>query len=71
MIKNISRLESIIENKVGHFLLDSDTPIHIAKEMLFQFLKYIGQIEDAARAQQDQSETVDKPVQVEELPKSE
>ncbi len=53
MLKNLARFESIIEGKVGHFLLDHDTPIAIAKEMCVQFLKYIGQVEDAARAQQE------------------
>ena len=53
MLKNIARLESVVENRVGHFLLDNDTPIHIAKEMLFQFIAFLGKIEDAAKAQQE------------------
>jgi len=53
MLKNISRLESIVNGKTGHLYLDSDTPLVIVKEMLFQFQKYIGQIEDNAKAQQE------------------
>lgn len=53
MLKNIVKLEHIIEEKVGHFLCDNDTPIPAAKEMLLQFLKYIGQIEDNIKAQQE------------------
>jgi len=52
MLKNLSQLEHIIENKVCRFICDNDTPIHIAKEALFQFQRYIGQIEDAAKQQQ-------------------
>ncbi len=53
MLKYIAKYESTVEGKVGHFLLDHDTPICVAKEMAFQFLKYLGQIEDQARAQQE------------------
>ena len=53
MLKNISQLKSIIEGKEGTFHCDMDTPIHIVKEMLFQFQKYIGKIEDAFIAQQE------------------
>ncbi len=52
MIKNIVKFEYLIEGKVGHFLLDHDTPVQIAKEMAFQFIKYLGQLEDQAKAQQ-------------------
>lgn len=53
MIKNLARLECVIEGKVGHFLLDHDASIAVAKEMCLQFLKYLGQIEDAAKAQME------------------
>ena len=61
------RLEHIIEGKVGHFLLDHDTPLPIAKEMLFQFLKYLGQIEDNVKAQQGTQETPVEQVSQEEI----
>lgn len=57
MLKNICRLESKIEDKVGHFFVDHDTPLHIVKEMLFQFQKYVGQIEDYARKQETEKQS--------------
>lgn len=54
MLKNISRLESVVNGKTGHFYVDNDTPLPIVKEMLFQFQKYIGQIEDHVRSQEEE-----------------
>ncbi len=54
MLKNISRLESIVEGKVGHFFVENDAPLHAVKEMLFQFQKYVGHVEDAVKSQQAQ-----------------
>lgn len=51
MLKNLCQIEHEIENKVCRFICDNDTPIHIIKESLFQFQRYIGQAEDAAKAQ--------------------
>lgn len=67
MLKNLSQLEHVIEDRICRFICDNDTPIHIAKEALFQFQKYIGQIEDAAKSQQEQSEKKVEPI--EEPPK--
>jgi hypothetical protein len=55
MLKNLVRLESVVENRIGHFYLDNDTPLPIVKEMLFQFQKYIGQLEDSVKKQQEQN----------------
>lgn len=52
MLKNLSGLECLVDNKKGHFVCENDTPLHVAKEMMFQFLKYIGQVEDSVKAQQ-------------------
>lgn len=52
MIRNFSRLESVIGDKVGHLFLDHDTPIAIVKEMLFEFLTYVGNVEAQIKAQQ-------------------
>lgn len=46
------RLEHTVEGKIGHFLCENDTPLPSVKEMLFEFVKYIGQIEDNVKAQQ-------------------
>jgi hypothetical protein len=52
MLKNLSQLEHIIEGKAFRFICENDAPIHFVKEALFQFQKYIGQVEDYAKAQQ-------------------
>ena len=52
-MKTIARLEAIVEGKVGHFMLDHDTNIAAAKEMLFQFGAYLAQIEANVKAQQE------------------
>ena len=56
MLKNIARLESVIGSRVGHFLLDNDTPINIAKAMCEQFMNYLQQLEDQIKIQQDQAQ---------------
>jgi hypothetical protein len=40
----------------GHFYLDNDTPTEVVKEMLFQYGKYIGQIEDMVKEKQKAEE---------------
>jgi hypothetical protein len=67
MLKNLSQLEHSIENRVCRFICDNDTPINIVKESLFQFQKYIGQIEDMAKQQQQE----EPPQDIKEEPKSE
>jgi len=67
MLKNITRLESIVnypskdqeENEViisksGHFYCDNDTPLQVAKEMILQFQKYIDGVEEEAKAKYDE-----------------
>lgn len=53
MLKNITRLEHKVGEKVYHFLCDNDSPVHEAKEAVMQFLKYIMSVEDAAKVQQE------------------
>lgn len=69
MLKNISKLEIKIGEKSYQFLCDMDCPLTEVKESLFQFIKYVGQIEDkikeqqeAEKAQQDVQSTVE-PIQ--------
>ena len=68
MLKNISKLEVKIGEKLYQLLCDSDSPLEHVKECLFQFQKYIGQVEDHVKSQQQQSEEEKK---VEEEPKAE
>ncbi len=56
MLKNIVKLECIIENKVYQLLCDNDSPLHHLKEVLFQFQKYVGQLEDDVKAQREAQE---------------
>lgn len=66
MLKNLSQLEHIVENKICRFICDNDTPIHFVKEALFQFQKYIGQIEDQAKQQQEAQKQAQPPEVTEE-----
>lgn len=60
MLKQISKFELKIGEKIYQFFLDSDSPLEHAKEALFQFQKLIGQIEDNVKAQQAQQANQDK-----------
>jgi hypothetical protein len=64
MLKNFARLESIVEGKIGHFMVENDTPIQFIKEMLFQFGAYLAQIEAQAKANaaQEASQGIVPPV---------
>lgn len=53
MIKNKVQFEATIAEKLGHFICDNDCPIAVIKEMLCQFLKEVGQVEDQIKAQMD------------------
>jgi len=53
MLKNIVSIESKVKDRSSIWYLDNDCPLEIAKEMLFQFQKMIGQIEDQVKAQQE------------------
>lgn len=64
MLRNLSSLEVKIGENLHQYICSTNTPTNEAKEALFQFLKYIGQIEDQAKAMQDE-------VKVESAPESE
>lgn len=56
MLKNIIKIEFIINDRVCTFLFENDMPLDHVKEALFQCQKYIGQIEDSIRSQIDNEE---------------
>jgi len=56
MNKNLTQFKSTIQGIENYFYFDSNCPIDIAKESLFECLKWIGQIEDAAKSVQQQTE---------------
>ena len=55
MLKNKVQLEQIINDKPIQLVCDNDCPLECVKEALFQFQKYIGQIEDNVKAQQEKT----------------
>lgn len=65
--KLVSKVSTTVGEKVvekeGHFYLDNDTPLELAKMMVFDFLKYIGQVEDNVRAQQAAVQTTETPAE--------
>jgi hypothetical protein len=69
MLRNKAQLECIVKSlekdaegndievmRIGHFYCDQDCPLPVAKEILFQFQKYIGHIEDLAEKQRKEQE---------------
>jgi hypothetical protein len=52
MLSTLAKLEVVIAGKVYHFLSDINAPLEHVKEALFQFGKYVGQIEDSVKATQ-------------------
>ncbi len=50
--KPTHQLHSVVQEFEGFFHCDATTPISAVKEMLFDFLKMIGNIEDNVAAQQ-------------------
>ncbi len=66
MLKNILRFEYKINEKIYHFMCDNDSPIEHLKEVLFQFQKYVGQIEDQIKTQQAQVQSEQSSVTQEE-----
>lgn len=58
MLKNLSQLEVTINDRYIRLICDVDCPIEHVKEALFQFSKWIGQLEDTAKQkQQEQAES--------------
>ncbi len=53
MLKNLSQLKAVVNGKEYIYNCDIDAPLQDVKESLFQFQKYIGQVEDNIKAQQE------------------
>jgi hypothetical protein len=70
MLKNLTVLEHKIGENVYQMICNPNSPISEIKDVLFQFMKYIGQIEDQTlhqqrvqqeqKKQQEQQEQQDK-----------
>ena len=66
MLKQITQFKSVINEIENTFHFDANCPTTIAKEALFDALKWIGQIEDAAKKQaEDQPKADDEEKKVE------
>ena len=55
MLKNVTQLKCVVNSKDIILSCDNDCSIMEVKEAIYQFMKYIGQIEDAAKLQQEQA----------------
>ncbi len=60
MLKVKSCLEIEVNGRKYEFYCQPDSPIEHAKEAVFQFSKYLGQIEDNAKAQLTDKEQTEK-----------
>lgn len=71
MIKNITRLEQVIADKIYHFTCDPDSPIEHVKYALNAFIAFAVQVEiQIKKEEQEKSEAKsEEPVLVEEPPK--
>ncbi len=67
MLKNISRLEEMVEGKAIHLTCDMDCNTNQIKQALFSFLKFIGNIEDQAKVQAEAQKSLQAEVSTEEL----
>ena len=51
MLKNVTQFKSVINGIENTFHFDMSCPINIAKESILECLKWLGQVEDNAKAQ--------------------
>lgn len=59
MLKNISRLEAKVGEKVFHFLSDMDANTHEVKQALYQYLGFVNQVEEDAKKKEQESKKVE------------
>lgn len=61
MLKNISSLKIIINGEEHQYLCNQNCTLPDVKEALFQFLKYVGNVQDSLVATQQEQAKVDPP----------
>jgi len=67
MLKVQSQFESVVNGKVFRIYCDPDSPLGDAKEFGYQWLKFLGQIEDQNKATQEKAQAEQQaPAPVEE-----
>ena len=52
-ITQITQFKSVIQEMESVFYFNTNCPVNVAKEALFECLKWIGQIEDAQKVTQE------------------
>lgn len=57
MLKNISKLEVKVYDRVYQLLCDNDSPIDHVKEAILQFQKYVEEVEYKAKEAQEKEKT--------------
>jgi hypothetical protein len=68
MQKQITQFKAIVKDIECTFHFDQNCPIAVAKEALLQCLKWVGQIEDAVKAQSQAQEETNKPEEPKQEP---
>ena len=79
MLNNLISLTHKIGDKVYHLICDANPPIIEVKDALFQFIKFVAQVEENQKAQQALQESVkvsespelEKPIESNSVPASE
>lgn len=72
MLKNLSRLEHVIGNKVYHLVCDHDSPLVEIKEALNQFMAFVINVEKnvaAAQAVKEEEKVAVPDEKIVEMPK--
>ena len=70
MLKNITVFRSIINGIESNFHFDQGCSLVTAKEALFECLKWLGQIEDQAKAQAEEQKKLEENVEEKSNPES-
>lgn len=60
-MKGMQLFVYVVDGKKSYVFFENDTPLPVAKEMLFQCQKQLGQIEDNAKAQEEAQNAAQNP----------
>jgi hypothetical protein len=67
MLKNISRMQHVIGDRVYNLYCDHDSPTNEVKAALTAFFKFCEQLEEANKKAQEQKESLETDKELEEL----
>ena len=67
-MKNMTQLKCLVNGKEHIFFCDMESSTTEVKESLYQFMKYVGQVEDAhtSKLKEEQDSKVEEPALIEE-----